>query len=67
MNSQQRRFPSQVAHDQREGGVDLRIPIRIPLEAAALNMPHLVGMRAVATRQSMPISAVAFMYASSFG
>ena len=34
-------------------------------KSAALNMPRLVGMRAVATRQSIPISAADFMYASS--
>ena len=35
------------------------------LKPAAMNMPHLVGMRAVATRQSVPTSFAVFMYASS--
>src|ERR1700733_1820666 len=36
------------------------------LNPRAWNMPHLVGMRAVATRQSIEVSGVAFMYALAF-
>src|SRR3984957_8312413 len=36
------------------------------LNPRAWNMPHLVGMRAFATRQSIEVSGVAFMYALAF-
>src|ERR1700680_3784288 len=39
------------------------LPFAARSKPAALNMPHLVGMRAVATRQIIPISAADFMYA----
>src|SRR5271156_3095552 len=39
------------------------LPFADRSKPAALNMPHLVGMRAVATRQRIPVSAADFMYA----
>jgi hypothetical protein len=41
------------------------VPFAARSKPAALNMPHLVGMRAVATRHSIPIPSAAFIYASS--
>src|ERR1700676_2461648 len=39
------------------------LPFAARSKPAALNMPHLVGMCALATRQSIPIPAADFMYA----
>src|SRR5277367_3404739 len=57
------RSPMTIASAVSTPGTSLAISRLNPM---AWNMPHLVGMRAVATRQSVEVSGVAFMYALAF-
>jgi len=65
MDSKQRNPLGQIANDERERGFNPWVPFETSrLKPMASNIPHLVGIWAVATRQSVPVCAARIVLCS---